>query len=286
MGILSGLSSFGLGDFQNEKIYQDDKEKALAKKQAQGQAGVMEEKDYLFEKTYTCPVCDTKFKVLAVRVGKAKLVSQDDDLRPRYEGIDPLKYDAILCNNCGFAAISRGFVNMTSLQMRNIKTKISANFKPLPESGETYTYDEAIVKHKIALVCSMVKNSKLSERAYTCLKLAWLLRSKMESLDVNSPEYKQAEAEVAECISNAYEGFTQAYSKENFPMCGMERMTVTYLLAELARQVGKYDEATKLLGQIITEQNASTRLKDKAYDLKDRIKLDLIKAAEEDSRKG
>lgn len=285
MGIFSGLSGFGLGGFKDEKIFEDERE--LSEKKAETHKTMeipMEEKDFLFEKSYVCPVCDNKFKVPTVRAGKAKLIGQDMDLRPRYQGIDPLKYDAILCNQCGFAAISRGFTNMTSLQMKKIKAQVTSNFKPLPNPGETYTYDDAITRHKIALLCSMVKNGKTSEKAYTCLKIAWMTRSKMETLDSASEEYKQLDSEVKECIANAYEGFLQAFSKESFPMCGMEAMTVTYLIAELARELGKYDEATKMVGKILSGQNVGTRLKEKALTLKEQIKADIARTVEEESQ--
>ncbi len=285
MGIFSGLSGFGLDGFQDEKIFDDEKHLHHEKMHVEKAVEMpMEEKDYLFEKSFVCPICDNKFKVPTVRAGKAKLIGQDIDLRPRYEGIDPLKYDAILCNHCGFAAISRGFTNMTSMQMKHIKSQVTTNFKPLPDPGETYTYDDAIARHKIALICSMVKNAKTSEKAYTCLKIAWLTRSKMETLDSNSEEYKQLDEEVSECIQNAYDGFMQAFSKETFPMCGMEIMTVTYLLAELARELGKYDESARMIGKILTSQNIGARLKEKTLALKDMVKQDLAKSVAEESR--
>lgn len=276
MSIFSGLGAVGLDSFKEKSIFEEEKA-TVAKDELSG-LQIMEEKDFLFEKSYTCPVCDSKFKVPAIRAGKAKLIGQDADLRPRYEGIDPIKYDAILCNNCGFAAISRGFTNMTTLQMRNIKEKVCSNFRPLPESGETYSYDDAIIRHKIALICSVVKNAKASERAYTCLKISWLLKSKLEIMDnKKSAEYKELEQQLKESVQNAYDGFQQAFSKESFPICGMEEMAYTYLVAELARDLGKYEEATRLIGRIIINPNANQRIKEKAIDLKERIKEDLVK---------
>ena len=45
--------------------------------------------------------------------------------------------------------------------------------------------------------------------------------------------------EEKELLSNAYDGFEAAFSKEDFPMCGMDQYTMMYLLAELARRIGK-----------------------------------------------
>lgn len=45
-----------------------------------------------------------------------------------YMGVDSLKYDAILCPKCGYAALNRYFNFVMSSQAKNIKEKISANF--------------------------------------------------------------------------------------------------------------------------------------------------------------
>ena len=59
--------------------------------------------DKLFEKKYTCPICDHNFTAKTVRTGKARMIRTDMDLRNVYEDIEPLKYDIILCQKCGYA---------------------------------------------------------------------------------------------------------------------------------------------------------------------------------------
>ena len=43
---------------------------------------------------------------------------------------------------------------------------------------------------------TVVKKGKDSEKAYTCLKIAWLLRGKAETMSDDTPEAKAAKAEV------------------------------------------------------------------------------------------
>ena len=102
--LLEGLEALGLGGVSKMDVYEDVESKE--KKAEAGAAEVHEksEEDFLFDKTHVCPVCDTEFKCSAVRVGKAKLVGTDSDLRPKYQGMDPLKYDALVCPRCGYAA--------------------------------------------------------------------------------------------------------------------------------------------------------------------------------------
>ena len=55
-------------------------------------------------------------------------------------------------------------------------------------------------------------------------------------------------------------------------MSGMDEMTLTYLVAELAFRLGKYREALQFLSRIIGNSNVAFRIKDKAVDLKERIR--------------
>ena len=60
----------------------------------------LKEEDIVFQKTYDCPVCYKEFKTLAVRAGKIYSRDMDEDLRPIYKSLDPLKYEAIVCPHC------------------------------------------------------------------------------------------------------------------------------------------------------------------------------------------
>ena len=52
-------------------------------------------------------------------------------------------------------------------------------------------------------------------------------------------------------------------------MCGMDEMTVTYMVAELARRIGKYEESSRWVSRVLTSREANDRLKDKARDIKE-----------------
>lgn len=270
--LFSGLEEFGLGGLKDVEVYEQDTGKGGEKAAVKHQ---VTEAELLFDKTYTCPVCDKEFKSKTVRTGKIKLLSADTDLRPKYQLVDSLKYDAIVCPHCGYGALSRYFNYMTSMQAKFIKEQISSNFKGLPQEGDTYSYDEAIARHKLALLSTIVKKSKQSEKAYTCLKLAWLCRGKCEHLPEDTPNYEQEKKKLEDeelgFITKAYEGFIGAFSKEMFPMCGMDEHTTTYLVADLARRCGKYDEAKRWLSKVLTARDAKDRIKAKAREVKELI---------------
>lgn len=269
--LLSGLESLGLGNLEGLDIYEDPHKDE--KKQAEVVAP--KEEDMLFDKSYTCTVCDKDFKAKMVRSGKAKAMAADQDLRPRYEGIDVLKYDIISCPYCGYSSMSKNFPYLTPAQKRAIKENICNSYKPrkIDPDKKIYTYEEAMERHKLALVNTIVKHGKASEKAYICLKTGWILRGQREALEADTPDYekKKKELESAEnqFLKNAYDGFVTARASESFPICGMDEMTVDYLLATLAMRFEEYETAAKLLGSIVTSRTANARIKDRAHDLKD-----------------
>lgn len=274
--LLSGLEQFGLGNLKNMNLYDEPAKKTADENGGKPAAApvVMQEQDYLFDKAYTCPICDKEFKARTVRVGKVKLAGTDLDLRPKYDQVDLLKYDIIMCPHCGYAALSRFFKFVTTPQAKNIKATISASFKPKDEVKETYSYDDALERYKLTLANAIVKQAKPSEKAYICLKTAWLLRGKAERLDKNLPDYeeqkKQCAEEENEFLHNALDGFIAARQSENFPMCGMDEPTVDYLIAVTAMRFEQYEVAGKMIAGIM-QSATNPRMKDKTRDLKEML---------------
>ena len=273
--LFSGLEAFGLGNLSEMDVY-DVKEKEIVTGTDEGEKDAFSEEDIIFDKTFTCPVCDQEFKTKNVKSGKVKLLTLDTDLRPIYQNMDPLKYDAIVCPSCGFAALNRFFKYVTSAQATLIKQNITTSFRGIKEMGNIFDYDDAISRHKLALVNSIVKKAKTSERAYTCLKTAWVIRGKSESLPKNFPDYKKQIEDLGkeelDFIAKAYDGFDEAFCKEAFPMCGMDEITITLLMAELARRIGKFDEASRWISRVLISRDANERIKQKARDIKDMIR--------------
>ena len=273
MGILSGLRSLGLGGLEGMDIFEEEEKKAA--KKAEAEPPKIEEKDLIYDRTFHCPVCDNDFTAKIMKSGKAKLIGTDNDLRARYEGIDPVKYDVELCPICGYAALSRYFPNLTSTQAKLIREKVSMNVRISTYSGDTYSYEQAMERYKLALVCAVVKRAKASEKAYICLKSGWLVRGYRESLQENGKGEGKLLTELAkqedEYLLNAYKGFTEARKSEGFPMCGMDEITIDYLLAVLATRFKKYDVASRMVSTILTSPSANARMKNKARDLKEEI---------------
>lgn len=281
MGILSGLDGLGLGGLENMDIFEDEEKEKEAAKAKAAAAAQLEEKDIVFERNYNCPVCERTFPSKSVKSGKAKLLGTDPDLRAKYDIIDPAKYDVVLCPRCGYAALSRFFDKITPTQAKLIQEKISQTVHISKHNDEIYTYQEAMERYKLALVNAVVKKARSSEKAYICLKSAWMARGYKESLQAGENTdlnlIAELEKQEGEFLQNAYKGFLEARQNEGFPMCGMDEITVDYLLAVLAAHCKQYDVASRMVTSVLTSSAANPRMKDKARDLKEQIQLEMKK---------
>ncbi|MCI9539734.1 MAG: DUF2225 domain-containing protein [Lachnospiraceae bacterium] len=271
---LSGLDEDDKTLFDNGRTSHLNMVSESEKKEQEKQAGKEFEKDSLFDKKYECPICDYKFTQRTVRTGRTRLLSTDTDLRHKFRYFDPIKYDIIACPKCGYAALGqKSFIGISSLQRKFLKEEVQANFKGLPPMGEIYTYDDAILLYKLALYSSVVKKSRVSERAYICLKIAWLFRGKREDMNPLEEGFEEKQAnclqEENDYLAKAYSGFDAAVQSEMFPICGMDEMTFNYLYADLSRRLGNIDMAKKMIGTILVSKTATSTLKDRARTLKE-----------------
>ncbi len=284
MGFLDGLKKFALGalDLEEEELFEEPKKKVEPKKQEPPKpVSTIDESTLVYDRKYTCPICEAPFVAKTLKSGKVRMSRQDVDLRPVYKEIDPIKYDIVSCPECGYSVLAKHFGNLTKFQTDAVRGKINENYKRKEYKDPIYSYEEARIRYELAIATAMVKKSKFSEKAYLCLKMAWLIRGETEHLDPESPEYeekkKSNQEEEKEFLKKALDGFELARMKEA-QIEGMDEATLDYLMAALGLEIGNYDLSVKLLGNIIGSRTANSRIKDKARDLKDVV---LQKAKEE-----
>ncbi len=277
MGIFSGFEKLGLGNLGGEELFEDPKKKEvkIEKEPPKKKLQLVNEEDFLFDKKYKCPVCDSDFEAKTVRTGKVRMKNVDIDLRPDYDELDQNKYDVIACPACGYAALSRYFPNLNKYQIDDIRVKICMNYMHEPNRDPIYSYDYAKRIYQLALANAVVKKAKNSEKAYICLKTAWVIRGETQRLDPEDDNYeakrKENEAQEKELLTNALNGFIMARQTEEFPIAGMDSSTLDYLIAALAVETGQNDVAGKMISEILTSRSANSRIKDKARFLKEML---------------
>ena len=291
MNLFEGLKKYGLQADKNLQIYEKKEEEPMLGENKKMEEQLTEETEYLLLKSVQCPVCDNKFKMIAVKSGRLRRKDPDIDLRPRFYHIDTLKYDICACPNCGYTALSRYFDTMSTFQRKLIKENVCDKFHAQDslrvEELHAYDYDTAIERYKLSLYNSIVKKAKVSEKAYTCLKLSWLMKEQSALLTEEDEKTKEKKAacdkEADELYRQAYDGFVQAIASEMYPICGMDQNTLDCLVAAMAYNLKLFDVASKMVSSILLSRTASSKMKDRAYDLKERI-VEALKKEIEDNK--
>ena len=275
-GILSGLKGLGLEELEKRELYEEEeKTKEIPIRKADPKRVIVEEKDLIYDKSFSCPVCDHKFTSKVMKTGKTRLVSSDLDCRPVYEGIESSKYDVVQCPECGYAAMVPYFRPLLKTQRELVQENICNHIKMEIFEGETYSYEDMITRYQVALACAIVKHAKDSEKAYICLHFAWLLRGYVQKLEeegnLTAEKEKRLKGQEAECLQKALEGLINARQKESLPICGMDQTSLDYMIAAVAYETEKDNIAAKMVSEILVSSVANSRMKDKARDLKQLI---------------
>ena len=178
-----------------------------------------------------------------------------------YTPINPILYDVVVCEYCGYSALIKAFNSVTRIQADMIRSEISPNYKHYPYPSEP-TLDEAIGRYKLALMNAMVKNGKDGERAYICMRINWLYKLKGDA-----PDKEKVFADLT------LKGLLSAVAKEHFPIAGvgLGESTAMYLIGAYSFILGDDKTAIKTLSELILSSKVSSRLKDMAMNLRDDI---------------
>ena len=131
--------------------------------------------DSLYSKEVVCPVCSKKINVTKVKSRACKVLKRDSDFCVHYEGINPIFYDAWVCENCGYASQADKFLDITHREADKLKAKLMTKWKKHSLDGER-DIDTAIEAFKLVLISHQFRDVKSSELAKVCIRIAWLYR--------------------------------------------------------------------------------------------------------------
>ena len=258
--IFSGLENMGFDNIEDIKIYNKESEAVKEKKEED------KEKSLIYNKEVTCPVCGNVFKATAVKSSAYRMIKKDSDFFIRYSLINPYFYDVWVCNSCGYSAMKSDFDTLRSVEIEQVQKLITPKWhgRIYPE---VYDVHIAIERYKLSLLNYVIINSKSSKKALTCMKLAWMHRLL---------ETKEAEEMEQTYLKQALEGFSDAYYSEAFPIYGMDKFSVMYLIGELNRRIGNSENALVWFSNVITTPNVKQNLKELARDMKDLIREEQV----------
>lgn len=200
----------------------------------------------LYKKKVSCPVCQKAFETMKVKSSKLRVESTDSDFFKKYKDITehPIKYEVVMCPNCGYAALEKHFSSISKRGIAAIKENISHKW-----TKQDYTHKRdktsALTVYKFALYSAeLMKKSKV-ELGGICLRISWINRLYGD------------DAEEKKYLDMTLKLYERAYIEEDLFKEGTSELTVAYLIGDLNARLGNSREALKWMNQVLFNKSIS-----------------------------
>lgn len=203
-----------------------------------------EDSEYLFMKSYTCPICGHTFKSLSIKASKLEAEHTDTDLRVHYANIEPLYYDVVTCPNCWYSALTEMFKEGAAQKGQidqllkdyksQIKLKTDGNLDSLTVFAGYY----------LALACA----PKCFRNYHASMGKLWL---KLSHIYDDCQEEKMA----LHATEQALKGYMSAY--ENSAMPSKQNQQLYYIIGELSLRLNDLNTARKFFFQAKVDKEGS-----------------------------
>lgn len=236
----------------------------------------MAEINAVYNSKIECPVCNSEIEYTKVRSKIIRLIKQDSDFCPHYDGENPLFYEAVICPECGYGAHITSFSNINRYEKEKVRNSITKKWHKRCFTGHR-TFDDALEAFKIVLLNLNNMDGQKSEIAKICMRIAWIYR------------YKEEPANEKIYLNYALTNYKEAYSQEDLTEEGkLDEYTCLYIIGELSKRLELYEESTQWLSRLIMcyadpQQKARIpqRLIESARDLYQEVK-DIVAATKEE----
>ncbi len=191
----------------------------------------------LFPKKVKCPLCNNSFSTMKVKRNACIVDKKDEDFCIHYKSYNPTFYEIFVCPFCGYSASESSFNQLTPAESKTLKDAFSGFNVARSFCGER-NINDAIDSYKLALYTSKSKRARESIIAGICLRIAWLYRVAEDEKERTFLEY-------------ALNNYKNAYYSERFPIGNFDEITLQYLIGELLRRVGKFEEAVSWFSKAV-----------------------------------
>ncbi|MEZ4502253.1 MAG: DUF2225 domain-containing protein [Dehalococcoidia bacterium] len=188
-----------------------------------------------FADDVTCPVCDTTFEHLRVRLGAVRPTGRESDFQTRYRGTDPTLYTITVCPHCAYAAYAEEFGDVSASERQALLQGASARGGSERRNlCGVRSPDDAAESFEVALECYRSRSAGQRRLAGLLHRRAWLERSRGD------------EAREREFLTSAVEAYRSAYEADK-TMTDASATRAAYLLGDLYLRLGALDEAGRWL---------------------------------------
>ncbi|WP_438349165.1 DUF2225 domain-containing protein [Paenibacillus sp. FA6] len=187
----------------------------------------------------TCLNCDHEFKTSRVRPSFKKAVRTDADFCAYYKNENPDYYVVRVCPKCGFTSTENSATRITENQKKLIKTQINVRWIERDFGGKR-DWDTALETYKLALLSAQTIGDSQTIIASLLQHIAWLYRYK--------GEHEQEQRFLKFCLDS----YIHVYENEGI---GANNARLLYLIGEINRRVGNFNEAVQWFSRVINDKN-------------------------------
>ncbi|MHB8172143.1 MAG: DUF2225 domain-containing protein [Thermincolia bacterium] len=193
-----------------------------------------------FVQEKTCPICQTKFQITRVRSSTYSVLKRETDFNVTYNGINPSYYAVWVCPQCNYAATDRVFEET----LRPAEFDRLAKGLPLLKTEEPDFSGERLAQvslrsFELAIRTAQLKSAGPGSQAGLFLKAAWLCRE----LENNQLE--------REYLDQARQHYEKSFHSEMGGAGKLSEAGLMYLIGELNRRTGNYNEAVKWFSRAV-----------------------------------
>jgi uncharacterized protein (DUF2225 family) len=197
-----------------------------------------------YEQEKKCPVCDTKFKVTRVRSSACFVTERDTDFFIRYRDVNPVHYSIWVCPNCNYASTEKNFPEpLRPVEMERLKKGLPLLKQEEPDFSSERSLQVALRATELAIRTAQLRQSGFGFMASLFLRAAWVSR-----------EMGNAALEK-EYLRKALDLYKSSYEKEGFGPTRLSDVRLMYLIGELNRRLGQYEEAIQWFSRVVMHKD-------------------------------
>lgn len=188
-------------------------------------------KAFIYLKETKCPVCQNRIKVKGVRTSRLSNPSIDTDMRVKFENFEPLWYIIWTCPHCYYANYRTSFEKLEAIKGKILyNTRETRMQRYKPGLGSRRTMQQIVEEYRLAIDCAVTVSESEDKIGQLWLNLSWL--------------YEECgdKAKMKEAWKNALDYLEKGYLNGR-GISNDKLQKVAYLIAELKRKLGDYNQA-------------------------------------------
>jgi hypothetical protein len=193
--------------------------------------------DPLYQIKVRCACCETEFKTSRVRPSLKKAVRTDTDFCAYFKSVNPDYYVVRVCPYCGYAS-TENFSDRISLKQKTAYYEKIGNHWKAKDYGGERTEAEAMECYKLALLTAQTVGENIRIIAGILHHIAWLYR------------YRSDKEQENRFLTFALDAYIQVFEQER----DGSNARLMYLIGELNRRLGRYNEAVRWFGRVINDK--------------------------------